>query len=168
MSCIFQDAKERAWSLSMTYGDIKRVLSLTGVNLCKPGTGKKVTSEEELESMPEEDLPLYVKLAGDPIMLLDVVYALVEPQAREKGVSSEEFGQSITPSIFGELSDKFWEAYHVFFLESRDLMSAKMVQIVPRLRKEQAKQAEKMDGILDTAMGQLDRKIDEQIQTMAK
>lgn len=166
----FTDTHDRVWSIRLNFGDLKRVLTLTGINLAKPG--RKVTKESDLDNLTEEEMPVHLRLASDPILLMDVVYALVEPQAKEKGVSSDQFGEAISPEIFGTVSDMFWRAYQSFFLAAGDTMNAKLVEQIKKLRKEMDRQASKLDQKLDSAIARMDeeieRKIDQEIETISQ
>lgn len=162
MTTIFQDSKDRAWTLGITFGDIKRVLTLVGVNLAKPGRQlPKDIDAVSIADLPDEDQPLYFRLSTDAILLIDVVFALVEPQAKEKGVDAEEFGMSITPAMFADISNKFWEVYHVFFLEAGDMLQAKLIEQVKRARKEMEKRSEQVSQMIDNAV---DKKISEAME----
>lgn len=162
MATIFQDSKERAWTLGITFGDVKRVKTLTGHNLARPGRQlPKGSTGEEIINLPEDEQPLYYRLAYDPIVLIDVVFALVEPQAREKGVTDEQFGMAMTPEIFKDVSKKFWEVYYDFFLAAGDQMNAKMIEQVRRARKLMEKEAERISSKIDAAV---DKRMEEAIQ----
>ena len=161
---IFQDSEDRAWAIKLTFGDLKRVLTLTGVNLAKPG--KHVSKESDLTKLDEDSWPTYLRLANDPILLMDVVYSILEPQAKEKKISSENFGQAITPTVFKDMFDKFWRVYHDFFLEAGDQMGAKMVEGVLKMRALEAKQVSKVDAAMDRAIEEAEKKIEDQIETI--
>ena len=161
---IFQDSEDRAWAINLTFGDFKRVLTLTEVNLAKPG--KHVSKESDLAKLDEDSWPTYLRLANDPILLMDVVYAILEPQAKEKNISSEDFGRAISAAVFKDMYDKFWRAYHNFFLEAGDQMGAKMVEGVLRMKTLEAKQVGRMDAVMDRAMEEADKKIKEEIETI--
>lgn len=75
---IWTDNKGRQWRVSVTVATIKRVRDLTGIDL-----------------MGICDGTLVAKLAGDPIALVDVLYAVVHPQAMENKVDDNEFADGI-------------------------------------------------------------------------
>ncbi len=90
----FKDNQLREWSISVDVAAIKRVKSLLDVNLLD------IVDGELLE-----------KLVTDPVMLCDIIYCLVKPEADQKEVSDEEFGRAMggdsldhaTAALLGEL-----------------------------------------------------------------
>ena len=76
----FSDNKDRAWSISLTIDAVKRVRDLLGVNLLDIESGEP---------------PLITRLATDEILLCDVIFCLIKPQADSQEISDSEFGQSL-------------------------------------------------------------------------
>ncbi len=82
----FTDNTGRTWTLSVTVGTIKRVRALCGVDLANiitivPGEKPKVDLLEQL--------------ATDPVLLVDVLYAVCKPEADSRGVTDEDFGRAM-------------------------------------------------------------------------
>jgi hypothetical protein len=77
---VFTDNAGKTWSVSMTIDSVKRVRDLLGVNLVEPEAGEP---------------PLLTRLGTDEILLCDVVYCLVKPQADTLGVTDEDFGRAL-------------------------------------------------------------------------
>lgn len=75
---IFTDTNKLDWTLDLTVGSIKRVQSLTGVNLLDAREGS-----------------ILVEIADDPIKMADILYAIVQPQASARNISDEAFGASL-------------------------------------------------------------------------
>jgi hypothetical protein len=96
----FTDGAGRNWNLAMNIGSIKRVRDLLNVNLVEPEVG---------------DPPLLTKLGTDIILLIDVIYALIKPQADSLNVSDTDFAMALggetikaaTEAFYGELVDFF-------------------------------------------------------------
>ena len=94
----FRDNAGRTWSVTVDVTAVKRVRSLLDVNLLDVLDGK-----------------LIERLAVDPVLLCDVLYALVKPEADAGGVSDEEFGRAMagdaiehaTTALLEELADFF-------------------------------------------------------------
>ena len=76
----FTDNDDRAWSISLTIDAVKRVRDLLGINLLDIEAGEP---------------PLITRLATDEILLCDVIFCLVKPQADSQGITDTEFGQSL-------------------------------------------------------------------------
>lgn len=92
----FADNAGRTWTVAVNVDGIKRVKALAGVNLLDAVNGD-----------------LLEKLIDDPVLLCDVIYALVKPEADLKHVGDEDFGRSMagdaidsaTSSLLEELVD---------------------------------------------------------------
>jgi hypothetical protein len=96
----FTDNAGKTWSVSMTIDSVKRVRDLLSVNLVEPEAG---------------DPPLLTRLGTDEILLCDVVYCLIKPQADQLGVTDADFGRSLggdailaaQTALYEELADFF-------------------------------------------------------------
>ncbi|HBR19450.1 MAG: hypothetical protein A2Y13_04300 [Planctomycetes bacterium GWC2_45_44] len=76
----FTDNAGKTWSVAMTIDSVKRVRDLLGVNLVEPEAGEP---------------PLLTRLGTDEILLCDVVYCLIKPQADALGVTDVDFGRAL-------------------------------------------------------------------------
>ena len=76
----FTDTAGRTWTLSLTIDAAKRVKGLLAVNLLELEAG---------------DPPLLTKIGTDVILLCDVIFALVKPQADANGVTDEQFAAAL-------------------------------------------------------------------------
>jgi len=72
---LFKDTAGLEWSLCINVETIKRVRTMLNIDLIDAIEGKLIS-----------------QLASDPILLCDVVYALVKVEADARGVSSDQFG----------------------------------------------------------------------------
>lgn len=95
----FADKTGREWQLSVTIGDARRVQTMLDVNLLDITVG---------------DPPLLTRLATDIILLVDVIWALVQPQAAAAGITDEQFGEimgdgleAANDALMAELADFF-------------------------------------------------------------
>lgn len=94
----FKDTAGRSWSLQINVDAIKRVRGLLSVDLLEIADGK-----------------LIERLAGDPILLCDVVFAILKPDADAQSVSDVDFGRAMggdcleqaTTALLEELADFF-------------------------------------------------------------
>ena len=97
----FTDTAGRTWTVALNVDALKRVRALTSVNL--------------LEVL---DGALIEKLTSDPILLCDVLFAVVKPEADAKSISDTDFGKALagdsielaTTALLEELVDFFPEA----------------------------------------------------------
>ena len=76
----FTDTTGRTWTIALTLDAAKRVRGLLDVNLLELDAG---------------DPPLLTRLGTDVILLCDVIFALVKPQADANGITDEEFGAAL-------------------------------------------------------------------------
>ena len=94
----FKDNAGRTWTVTVNVDAIKRVRTLLGVNILEVVDGK-----------------LIERLASDPVLLCDVLYALVKPEADSQKVADEDFGRAMagdaielaTTALLEELVDFF-------------------------------------------------------------
>ncbi|GMV98592.1 MAG: hypothetical protein AMXMBFR83_29410 [Phycisphaerae bacterium] len=107
----FNDTTGRTWTLALTIDAAKRVKSLLDVNLLELEAG---------------DPPLLTRLGTDVILLCDVIFALVKPQADAAGVSDQEFGAALGGDVVLAAQTAFYEELVDFFrkLGRRDLAKA--------------------------------------------
>lgn len=108
----FRDTNGRDWHIALTVADIKRVQQLTGVLLT---------------SLVEDKLVPLAELIGDPVRLVDTLYAIVQPQADAAGVTDEQFGRSLGGDSLEQAANAFVEGLLDFFpSRQRDLLKQLM------------------------------------------
>ena len=98
----FVDSASRSWTLSMTIDSIKRVRDLLGINLVEPESGEP---------------PLITRLGTDVVLLCDVIYALVKPQADKLGITDVEFAAALGGDAILNAQNAFYEELVDFFLK---------------------------------------------------
>jgi len=97
----FKDNEGRTWTVKVNISTVKRVKSLLGINIF---------------DAIEKDL--IARLVTDTILLVDVLYVICKPEAEQKNVSDEQFGEGLagdaitaaTTALLEELVDFFPEA----------------------------------------------------------
>jgi hypothetical protein len=152
---MFTDANRQDWTLELTIGSIKRVQSLTGVNLLDASDGKVLAD-----------------LADNPVTIADVLFALVQPQASGRGVSDESFGAALNGDAMRVALEAFIEELIYFFLRFRP-EAGKVLQTlwnkINRLSGEMHTMAlrkldsEALDLSTQAALHRLEREIDTKI-----
>jgi hypothetical protein len=98
----FIDSSGRVWVIDVSVATIKRVRTLTGVNLLEVIQGE-----------------LIEQLSSDPILLADCLYAVCQPQAVREGVSDEAFGQSLAGDVIDRATTALLEGLIEFFPEPK-------------------------------------------------
>ena len=96
----FTDTAGRTWTLALTIDAAKRVKSLLDVNLLELEAG---------------DPPLLTRLGTNVILLCDVIFALVKPQADAAGVSDQEFAAALGGDVVLAAQTAFYEELVDFF-----------------------------------------------------
>jgi hypothetical protein len=109
----FTDSAGRTWTISIAVDAIKRVQQHCDVNLADITSG---------------DPPLLTRLEVDLVLLCDVIYALVKPQAEQAGVSDEDFGRALGGDAILAAHDAFWNALSDFFQRLRRADQVRAIQ----------------------------------------
>ena len=94
----FTDTQGRVWTIAVTVDAVKRVRALTGTDLLAVAGGD-----------------LLERLSTDPVLLADVLYAVVKPEADAKQVTDADFGRALagdaigsaTAALLGDIVDFF-------------------------------------------------------------
>lgn len=107
----FSDSAGRAWTISLTIDTVKRIRSLLGVNLLEIEAGNP---------------PLLVRLGTDIILICDVIFAAIKPQADAAGVTDVQFGAALGGEFIKAARDAFEAELSDFFhkLGRRDIAMA--------------------------------------------
>lgn len=110
----FNDNAGHTWTITITVDAIKRVEGLIkGVNLA---------------NLTDGDPPLLTRLETDVVLLCDVIFALVKPQAEQLQVSDEEFGRGMGGDAIMAAHDAFWEELTSFFRQLRRTDTARAIE----------------------------------------
>ncbi|MEN6385313.1 MAG: hypothetical protein ABFD79_08940 [Phycisphaerales bacterium] len=128
----FTDSAGRNWTISLTIDSAKRVRDLLNINLLEPEAG---------------DPPLLTRLGTDEILLCDVLYCMVKPQADSQNITSEQFGQALG-------GDVILAAHTAFYGEIIDFFQK-------RGRTDRAKAAATQQKMIDIAIARVTQKMDE-------
>lgn len=131
----FKDMNGRSWTVEITVGSMRRVNTLIGVNLFK---------------MHEPRVPggivLFDEIFNDALLLVDIVFALVKPQADKANVSDEQFGESLGPEGLRGATESLRESLSFFYqtLGKPDLVALlkKQKELADNMATAQAKQIE--------------------------
>jgi len=99
----FKDNTGREWHVELTIASVKRVRRLVGFDLL---------GDSLAEAME--------KLARDPVLLVDVLFAAVQPEAEKAGVTDEQFGESLGGDSLEHATDAFMDALVLFCQNPRE------------------------------------------------
>lgn len=153
----FEDTEKRKWNVDVTITSIKQVKDETGVHLLDDTVGEK--------------------LARDPILLCDVVFALCKLQADNRKVSDEDFGRAMAGDAIADASTALVESLTDFFQNRQQRENLRRLQQINEDATEQLHRgiAEKLER-LDTSKAvrkkldgiDLDALIDSALQTSSE
>lgn len=103
----FRDNKNRMWNVDVEVDALKRVRSLTGFDLLTMA----------------QDAAAVQRIAADPVLLCDVLYALLKPQAETAKINDEAFGQGLAGDAIEDAAKALMEGLIGFFpRERRELL----------------------------------------------
>ena len=102
----FADTQGRTWTVTINVDVIRRVRSILSINLLEAIEGR-----------------LLERLITDPVLLCDILFVVIQPEAIAKVVSDEDFGRSLggdvldlaTTALLEELVDFFPSAKRTVF-----------------------------------------------------
>ena len=100
----FDDNAGRTWTVAVTINAVKRVKGLLDV---------------DLTDLMDGDPPLLTRLDTDIVLLCDVIFALVKPQADEQGVTDEQFAEALGGDAIIQAHDALLEELADFFRSLR-------------------------------------------------
>ena len=101
----FTDNTGRTWTLVVNVATIKRVRALCGVDL------NSIVDVED----GKPSAKLLERLSGDPVLLVDVLYAVCRPECDQKGVSDEDFGAAMAGDAVEQATDALLDEIVDFF-----------------------------------------------------
>ena len=114
----FTDNKGRTWTLEVTVATVKRVRGLCKVDL---------NSIVELDKNNKPSAELLERLSSDPVLLVDVLYAVCKPQADKLGVTDEDFGEAMAGDSIEHATSALLEEVINFFPESKRMVMQRIL-----------------------------------------
>lgn len=97
----FKDKTGAEWDCAITTGAIKRVIKLCQIDLTKLFEDEEATAVRQL--------------LADPLVIADVIYAVVKPQADARDITDEQFGELLPGMLMAEANSALMDALQVFF-----------------------------------------------------
>ena len=116
----FKDNRGRSWQIALNVYEMKRVRSVLGVDLVNVIT---------LGKDGKVQVDLIDRIANDPCLLVDILWVLVEAEAKEQGVSDVDFGSSLAGAAIEEATKAFLDELVDFFPGARRLFLKKAVEV---------------------------------------
>jgi len=143
-SAFWTDRQDRRWSTAITVGPLKRVRDLVDVNLLDVFDGV-----------------LLGRLADDPVLLANTLYAVCKPQADERGVSDEAFGELLVGDAIEDAAQALVHGIACFFPQGR---RAALTSLWTKLKHVQTETLTMATGKLDSP--RMDEAIKAEIRKM--
>ena len=143
----FTDNAGRDWVIEINVASLKRIKGLTGTDLI----GLAVSMDTSVAE----------KLASDPILLCDVLFAACKPQADERNISDEDFGRAMAGDAIESATVALLEDIVGFCPSPRD--RAALGRVLSAMRDARNKARDLVDQNLDRMIegGEIDRVIEE-------
>ena len=148
----FIDNTGKTWTLSVTVGTIKRVRALCGVDLANIIT---------IEAGKAPNVGLLDRLASDPVLLVDVLYAVCKPEADAQNVTDEDFGRAMAGDAIEHATTALLDEVIDFFPEAKRKVFHK---ILGASRRFEAKSKEALVTLLNDP--EFDTKIDQALEQL--
>lgn len=148
----FIDNAGRAWIVNINVGTIKRVRALCDIDLANIIT---------METGKAPKVDLLEQLASDPVLLVDVLYAVCKDEADGKGISDADFGKAMA-------GDCLEQAIAALLDEIIDFFPAAKRQVLQKVlaasRRFETKTKMALEAVLSDP--ELDRKIDAELERL--
>jgi len=112
----FTDTQGRIWSVAIHVDAIRRVRALLEINLLDAVDGR-----------------LLERLVTDPILLCDILFALVKPEADARNVSDEDFGRALGGDVLDHATTALLEELVDFFPSGRRTVLRKALEKLKKL-----------------------------------
>lgn len=149
----WQDREGRKWPTTISVTTIARVKEATGVNLLEIVEGK-----------------LLPRFLDDPLLLVDVLYVVCKPQADERSVSKDAFGDLFVGDVTVEAVQSLVRGLLDFFPSDRRAMIERLWKATERAQGEAVKMATDklnsplIDQALTGAIRKASNEIDQQLR----
>jgi len=148
----FTDNTGRTWIVNVNVGTIKRVRALCDVD---------IANIISIESGQKPKIALLEQLANDPVLLVDVLYAVCKEEADTKNISDEDFGRSMAGDAIEHATSALLDEIIDFFPETKRKVFRRILDATRRF---EAKTRETLSMLL--ADPKLDSQIDAALEKL--
>lgn len=146
----FKDCNGKIWTFSVNVGTMKRVRAICDVDLYKI---------IEIDENNNPNSKLLERLSSDPVLLVDVLYAVCKPEADKIGMSDLEFGESMTGDTVEAATNALLDELVDFFPEAKRQVFRRVLTAARRF---QAATEKQLNVILSDP--ELDARIDSELK----
>ena len=117
---VFKDSNGQDWQIILNVLQMKRVRAALGIDLVNVIT---------LDKDGAVKVDLIDRIANDPCLLVDILWVIVEGQARAIGVTDEQFGSALVGDAIERATAAFLDELVDFFPGARRLFLKKAVDL---------------------------------------
>ena len=117
---IFKDRDGREWQVVLNVFQMKRVRAALGIDL---------VNVIELEKDGAVKVDMIDRIANDPCLLVDILWVLVQEQAKPLNVTDEQFGTALAGDAIEAATKAFLDELVDFFPGARRLFLKKAVEL---------------------------------------
>lgn len=149
----FKDNAGRTWSVALNVHQMKRIRAHLGIDLA---------NVIALDKDGAVKVDLVDRIAGDPCLLVDVLWVCVEEEAKEAGVTDEQFGRSLAGDSIEDATKAFLDELVDFFPGARRLFLKKAVGLA---RKYTVEMTDALEKALESP--ELERRVEESMRSSA-
>ena len=149
----FKDNEGRTWSFARNVHQMKRIRARLGIDL---------VNVIALEPDGKVKVDLVDRIAGDPCLLVDILWVCVEEEAKAAGVTDEQFGRSLAGDSIEEATRAFLDELVDFFPGAKRLFLKKAVELSRKYAGESTAALEK--ALEDP---ELERRVEESMRSSA-
>ena len=149
----FKDNEGRTWSFALNVHQMKRVRARLGIDL---------VNVIALDPDGKVKVDLVDRIAGDPCLLVDILWVCVEEEAKAAGVTDEQFGRSLAGDSIEEATRAFLDELVDFFPGAKRLFLKKAVALSRKFAGESTAALEK--ALEDP---ELERRVEESMRSSA-
>lgn len=139
----FNDKSGGEWAVGITVGALRRVLNATGIDLMK------LFEPDEPNERGDDPSAELRKLLLRPVVIADVVFAVVEPEAKQRGVDAEAFGELLEGKALADATDALMSALEVFFSAQNQEMGATFGDMVRKFGEARSAVWARAHGMVD-------------------
>ena len=140
----FVDNANRTWTISVNVGAVKRMRDLAKFDLMGDDLAHSIG-----------------QLSDDPVVLVDVLWAIVFPQAEKASVSAEEFAEAIAGDAITFAADALLEEIVDFFPGPKRKL---MRQVLDRTKAAEKKMLERLEEMVNSP--EVQEQIDEKVESI--
>ena len=119
----FTDNLGRTWTLVVNVAAIKRVRALCGVDL---------NAIVEIDKDQNPTAELLERLSTDPVLLVDVLFAVCKPECDQKGVTDEDFGAAMAGDAIEQATSALLDEIVDFFPTAKRMAMQKILAATRR------------------------------------